>query len=188
MLFRRRQDRRLAREWDEREDNAKAAARRLVARITACFVSDPDAYDVRAAVITKGETDDLLLVRLAWSDDDRAEYFSGNPWCVVEDVLDVPDTATGRQRAADWIGDSVREVPFNLLPGLFQEAYVAAVVQPAPPADPLGYWWVVPTDAEHWPVRIFPSGIGEDAPPIGEVGFVLMPRAAIEEMWRLRGW
>ena len=38
----------------------------------------------------------------------------------------------------------------------------------------------MPSQGEMWPVRFFPSGLGEKAPPIGEVGYVLMDRAAVE--------
>jgi hypothetical protein len=180
--------RKISRELAREETRSKEAARELVGRIVTCFVTDPDLYDVKAAVLTRGEKDDLLLARLAWTDDARWDYFHGDPWAVVRGVVEVPDAATGGHEAEAWIGGSIREVPFNLLPGLFQEAYVACVVQPPPPSDPLGYWWVVPGSGDDWPVRIFPSGIGDKAPPIGEVGYVLVPREAIEELWRLRGW
>jgi hypothetical protein len=176
---------------DHEEARSKDAARDLVGAIVTCFVTDPDLYDVKAAVVTKGETSNLLLVRMAWTDESYVPYYHDqDPWAVVRDAIDLPDFPTGRQAAEEWIGDSIREVPFKLLPGLFQEAYVAAVVDPRPPPDPLGYSWVVPGDYndEHWPVRLFPSGIGENAPPVGKVGYVIMPRIAIEELWRLRGW
>jgi hypothetical protein len=122
--------RKISRELAREETRSKEAARELVGRILTCFVTEPDLYDVKAAVLTRGETDDLLLVRLSWTDDARWDYFHGNPWAVVRDVVEVPDAATGGQEAEAWIGDAIREVPFNLLPGLFQEAYVACVAQP----------------------------------------------------------
>jgi hypothetical protein len=182
--------RQIIRQLDQETSRSRDAARELVGRIVTCYVSAPDLYDVKAAVITRSKTR-LLLVRLAWTDDAYpAYYLDGDPWAVVQDIVDLPDFPTGREAAERWIGDSIREVPFKLLPGLLQEAYAAAVIKPRPPPDALGYLWVVPWGDEDndWPVRIFPSGIGKNAPPIGEVAYVAMPRVAIEEMWRLRGW
>lgn len=43
----------LSRELDRREQQAKVAACELIARVSACSVSDPDVYDVKAAVLTR---------------------------------------------------------------------------------------------------------------------------------------
>ena len=73
------------------------------------------------------------------------------------------------------------------MPGIFQSAFVATLAGADPPFWPTGYLWIVPLEGDHWMARPCPN-VGETAPPRGDVGFMLMPRAAIEEVWNARGW
>jgi hypothetical protein len=180
---------------DREEQAVIAVARDAVPRIRACFTTDPDQYEVRAAIIyepTAEQRDSpppLDVFELKWGEQYRSDYFeSGDARYLLEEVVGAADEEAARAAAHKWVGSDAREVPFNLLPGLYQTAFVGLLAGREPPSWPLGWLWVVASDDEYWPVRYFPSGLGENAPPIGEVGYVLMPRVAIEEIWRLRGW
>jgi hypothetical protein len=185
---------------DERKAEARAldAARAAVDNVLGCFVSDFDDYEVRSCIAIRNDAGGVNVLHLGWDDEDvRFNYFrDGDVGAVISEVTPVSELSAAGAIAERWIGPTCREVPFNALPGFYQHVYVEALVQDVLgagadlplPLNPLVYSWVSPTDSDLWVVRIFPSGIGETGPPIGEVGCVLMPRAAIEEMYRLRGW
>jgi hypothetical protein len=125
---------------------------------------------------------------MLWDDGDRTDYFeSSDPRYIVRDIVAAADASDAERIANGWVGPTCRQVGFNFIPGLFQTAFVAMVAGNDPTFWPLGFSWVVATESPVWGVRLFPN-VGETAPPIGEVGFVLMPRDAIEEVWRSRGW
>jgi hypothetical protein len=180
---------------DPRELEVAAIARDSIPRVRACFTTDPDQYEVRAAIVyeptadQRGDRPPFDVFELKWEEQLRLDYFeSGDSRYLLEEVVGAGDELGARAVAHNWVGVGGREVPFNLLPGLYQTAFVGLLAGREPPFWPLGWMWVVPSDDEYWPVRHFPSGLGDKAPPIGEVGYVLMPRVAIEEIWRLRGW
>lgn len=181
------------RAMDREEEETKAVARDAISRVSACFASDPDEYDVRAAVIWRPPQDDapdIDVLQFAWDDNDRTDYvLSGDPSYVVRGITEAANEEEARRIAEAWVGPSCRELAeFNFLPGYYQNAFVAALAGREPPPYGLEYLWAPSPEGEVWPVRYFPSGIGEKAPPIGQVGFILMPGAAVQELWRLRGW
>jgi hypothetical protein len=178
---------------EERE--VVAVARDAIPRVRACWVTDPDEYEVKAAVVfepsldQRGDGPPFDVFEFRWDEQYRSDYFmSGDANYLLHEAVGAEDELAAAAAAADWVGAGGREVPFNLLPGLYQTAFVGVLAGREPPFWELGWLWVLPVDSNVWPVRYFPSGLGENAPPIGEVGCVLMPRAAIEEIWRLRGW
>jgi hypothetical protein len=178
------------REMDDEEQAVKAVARDAVSRITACSSTTADDYDARAAIVFAPDAPELTVFQLAWDDDHRGEFLMyGNLEYVVPEVVSAPDAAGARRVAEAWVGPTSREVGFRFLPGVFQSAFVAALAGSAPPFWGLDYIWVpAALDAEYWPIRVFPSGFGENPVPIGEVGFLLMSSIVIDEFWRLRGW
>lgn len=187
--------RRGASDLDRQEQEVIAVARDAIPRVRACFTTDPDQYEVKAAIVfepTAQQRDGgprLDVFEFKWDEQYRLDYFeTGDSRYLVRDVVGADDEQAARLAAREWVGDRGREVTFNLLPGLYQTGFIGLLAGREPPFWPLGWLWVVPSDGEYWPVRYFPSGLGENAPPVGEVGFVLMPRVAVEEIWRLRGW
>lgn len=185
---------------DEREAEARAitAARTAVGNVVGCFVSDPDDYEVRSCIAIRNDADGVNVLHLQWDDEDvRLAYFGeGDSSAVIRDVTPVAQLSDASAVAESWIGPTCHEVPFQALPGFYQHVFVEALIQDelgvmgyvALPLDPLLGMWVLSEGSDVVMVRPFPSGTGENSPPIGEVGFVGMPQAAISEMFRLRGW
>ena len=61
----------------------------------------------------------------------------------AEDVAPASDETQAGDIAAAWIGDTCREVEsFNLLPGLYQTAFVTMIAGRQPPNWPLQWMWV----------------------------------------------
>jgi hypothetical protein len=188
---------RLSREIDLEEEAQRSAATDAVARVVSCFTSDPDSYDVRAAVVfrppdvaTSSNGSELLVAQLLFRDEDRADYFTSlDPWYIVREVIPAANPAEAGKLAAEWIGPSCNEVSFDFIPGLYQYAFVGIHGESPPPITGAEYMWFLPCeDPDMLVVRPFPSGFSEAGPPIGEVGFLRMPRAAAEEILRGRGW
>lgn len=180
------------------EAEAIGAARSAVASVVACFGSDPDDYDVRSCIAIPNDSGGVNVLHFGWDDESiRDGYFiEGDAGAVIEQVTPAPEVSAVNAIAESWIGPACRAVAFDELPGLYQHVFVEALLQDSLgsgadlplPLDPMIGFWICAREPELVVVRIFPSGTGESTPPIGEVGFVAFPRAAIEEMYRGRGW
>ena len=181
------------RAMDREEEETKAVSRDAISRVSACFASGPRRVrrpSCSYLATASGRCPDIDVLQFAWDDNDRTDYvLSGDPSYVVRGITEAANEEEARRIAEAWVGPSCRELAeFNFLPGYYQNAFVAALAGREPPPYGLEYLWAPSPEGEVWPVRYFPSGIGEKAPPIGQVGFILMPGAAIQELWRLRGW
>lgn len=180
------------------EARALAAARSAVANVVACFCSDPDVYEVRASIAVDDGACGINVFQLQWDDGNiREAYFlEGDTSAVIARVDGADDIAGVEANAQDWIGRTCSQVRFIGLPGLFQHVYVKACVQRtlspgadlSLPLDPLTNLWVCSVGDDTVVARLFPSGLGENAPPIGKVGFVHVLSGAVGEMYRHRGW
>jgi hypothetical protein len=128
----------------------------------------------------------LMVAQLVWKDDDRTDYFmSEDPWFVVRELLPAADESDGRELAASWVGATSDERAFEFIPCLYQYAYVRLCTRDAPPSIGIEYMWFLPAASPHDEVlvmRPLPSGIGEHGPPVGEVAFMHMQRAGVEEL------
>ena len=172
------------RAMDREEEETKAVARDAISRVSACFASDPDEYDVRAAVIWRPPQDDapdIDVLQFAW------ETTTGrimSCWATLSHELSgVSRKLLMRKRRGAswkaWVGPSCRELAeFKSLLGYYQNAFVAALAGREPPPYGLEYLVGPVAGGRGLAGAVLPlRHRGEGAPPIGQVGFILMPWA-----------
>lgn len=175
---------------EKRGRNAgRTIARVAIPHVRTCFTSDPDQYDVLTAVVFLNPKSRAFEVfEFAW-DDGQKMLWMDDSRCVVRDVVSVHDEEEARLIAVAWVGDAPREVGFKFIPGIYQSAFVHVLAGYEPPSCVLAWNWVLPSEHDILPVRLFPAGMGGELnPPVGEVRFVAMRRDEVETIWRLRGW
>jgi hypothetical protein len=189
----------------------------LLDQTIACFASDPDQLEVRAAVVLHldprllprnaethaareaaeaGEDEfeglsEFVVFKMAFGEDDRAGlYMDGDPSCLVYQVEGASRDVDAEALARAWVGEGVRRVRFEHLPGVYQAAYVSHVRGTPVEADETQFMWAIPgeDDAAFVPVREFPprTGATELTREPGTVSFGLLPRAAVDELYRVR--
>jgi hypothetical protein len=95
----------MARQYQQQEDDAKAAARDAVQRVEACFVTDPSDYDVRACIVVRNPSADgspHVIFKLGWDDGESNDYFfDGDPGYIVREAVPV-EIANAAQEAGAW--------------------------------------------------------------------------------------
>lgn len=198
---RRRYERQLQKEFDERERGAAARAHTAVSNVVACFCTDPGQYDVRAAVIwhpNEPDAAEIVVFKFGWGDAQSDDLMFDGPGICVWEGVEVATDAEGEAACRQWVGESRRQVRFDYLPGLFQMGFFNRVTggEEPPMSSGLIGLWIAPAPgsdapdprADAWPVRGFPAGMSAEGPEVGQLGYVLMPRSAAEEILRLRGW
>jgi hypothetical protein len=181
----------------------------LVAKQTvACFASDPDQLEVRAATIlhqdpkllpkhveVDPEFAPFALSCWGFTHDDRVGlYMDGDPTVLGKDGGLFDTEAEAVARAVEWVGDGHLRLPLVGLPGVYQVAYMVAVTGD----DSLGgsgqFMWALPAPAENpadlQPIREFPPKTGptEMTPDPAKVSIFFLPRAVVEGMQREFGW
>lgn len=181
----------------------------LIANQTvACFTSNPDQLEVRAATIlhqdpkllpkgveSEPDFDAFALSCFGFAEDDRVGlYMEGDPTILAKDGGLFATQAEAEERARSWVGPGYLHVPLANVPGAYQVAYIAAVTG----ADSLGgsgeFMWALPAPDDATvamqPVREFPPRTKptEMTPDPGQVSIFLLPTAVVEAMQREFGW
>src|ERR1700680_2540534 len=127
---RRRYVRQLQRQVDDREKEAAARASAAMPNVVSCFCTDPDEYDVRAAIVWhphEPDAPEIVVFKFGWADEDREGlFFDGTAICVREGV-EVSTDAVGEDVCREWVGESSRRVQFEYLPGIYQMAFFTRV-------------------------------------------------------------
>lgn len=175
----------------KRPDSAAQAA---VNEIAACFASDPDEWEVRGAVVFFDGADDTNpygVVNMGFTEEDRAAiYMDFDLAALVYEAQRVPDVATGEAVAAAWVGARGQRFEFRNLPGIYQAAYVAWSTGLQLESHESQFMWVMPSVGGQVPTREFPPRTGptDMTPEPGKASFILLPREAVDGLFRTRGW
>jgi hypothetical protein len=182
----------------------------------ACFASDPDDWDVRAAAVLhldrrllpndveeiaareaaeRGDpfegVPSYVIYKMAFNEDDRVPlYMDGDPACLVHEVGTADEEPPALSEARAWAGSGGKEYEFEHLPGVYQAAYLSSVRGTPVDSDPTQFMWAIPGDGDLVPVREFPprNGPTDMTPEPGTVAWSLLPRSAIDELLARRGW
>lgn len=128
-----------------------------------------------------------------FENEDRPElYIGGDPRCLVKQIDDFPTLKAARAYASEWVGPSATEYDFRHMPGIYQTAFVKFANGYQADLDPLEMAWYLPSSEQNdlmlvrdFPPRLEPTPI---TPEPGRVSWVMMPRAAVLEMYRQRGF
>lgn len=141
---------------------------------------------------------EILVLKFGWDDAQLDDLMLDGPGISVWEGVEVATDAVGEAACRDWVGEPCRQIQFDYLPGLFQMGFFNRVTrgeEPPMSSGLIGRWIASALDSDApdpdavaWPVRRFPAGMSSAGPEVGQLGYVLMPRSAAEEILRLRGW
>jgi hypothetical protein len=167
----------------------RQAAQEALASLISCFISDPNNFDVRSSVVLHDGQDPsqpIGVVNFGFSDDERqAVYMDGDLSVLVYQAQLAQDRPTAEAIALDWVGGG-DQVDFRYLPGVYQAAYVQFITGCVPEPNETQFAWALPPVGDMHMFRKFPPPV--DADTDENRNFVLMPRHAIDALWRTRGW
>lgn len=164
-------------------------AAQLREHVVACFTTDPDADEVRAAVIL--HQDPALLPKDApararaeieangeewkgfpeyvtfcfgFDDSDRVDIFmDGNNAVTVREWRSTPNLADASSHASEWIGEELHQFPFENIPGLYQAAFFQVITGHEHDVG-LTWMWCLPPMGDFAPVRRFPPVLDTEEP------------------------
>jgi hypothetical protein len=180
-------------------------------------VSDPDQLEVRAAAVLHQDPRlmprnaeelaareaaeqredfqglaDFMVFKLAFEEDDRgALYMDGDPSCLIYELEGAASPEGANALAWAWVGATGITCSFEHLPGVYQAAYISYLRGDPVEPDPTQMMWALPSErADAVPIREFPPRLKPTdlTPEPGTVSFGLLPRAAVDAMYRQRGW
>jgi hypothetical protein len=191
----------------------------LIARQTvACFTSDPDQLEVRAATIlhqdlkllpkrvekqaaeqresgAEPEFQPFALACFGFTEDDRIGlYMEGDPTVLAKDGGLFATQEDAESRALAWVGDGAQRLPLANVPGVYQIAYMVSVTGDNSLGGSGEFMWALPAPDDAaiamQPIREFPPKTGptEMTPDPGQVSIFLLPTAVVEAMQREFGW
>ena len=179
----------------------------LIAKQTvACFTSDPDQLEVRAATIlhqdpmhlpksAEADPDFQPFILFCWgfTHDDRVGLYAGADPTVLgkgEGLFATREEAEAS--ALEWVGDGYRRLPLASIPGVYQLAYMVAVTGDDLLSGSGQFMWALPAegDEELQAIREFPPKVAptEMTPDPAQVEFFFLPRVVVEEMQHEFGW
>lgn len=165
-----------------------------VENIMSCYASDPEQWEVRAAVVlfdAEEEGNPYGVITLGFSEDDRtAIYMDFDLTALVKDAQLVPDVLSAEAIALDWVGERGEQLDFRYLPGIYQAAYMEWATGIEQESHETHFMWALPGGGDLLPMREFPPRTGptETTPIVGEASFVLLPRDAVDSLFATRGW
>lgn len=191
----------------------------LIAKQTvACFTSDPDQLEVRAATIlhqdpkllpkrvereaaqqreagTEPGFQPFALACFGFTEDDRVGlYMEGDATVLIKDGGLFPTRDEAEERALSWVGDSGQRFPMANIPGVYQVAYMVSVTGDHSLGGSGEFMWALPAPDDAavamQPIREFPPKTGptDMTPDPDQVSIFLLPSAAVEAMQREFGW
>jgi hypothetical protein len=185
----------------------------LVRQVDCCVASDPEQREVHAVIVLHQDPDLLPKDAAKWAQeaagdpreqlaeyvmfglffeeiDREALYMDGDPACLVKMIDGLMNQGEARDAAREWVGPTAQELPFHQLPGIYQTAFVKHVVGYQADLDALEMAWYLPGGNGLSLVRDFPPRLGPSpiTPEPGRVSWAMMPSAAVEEMFRQRGF
>jgi hypothetical protein len=137
--------------------------------------------------------DEYVTVCFLFEHEDRADlYMGGDPTCLLKQIDGFPTFQGARTAALEWVGPTAGEYDFHHMPGIYQTGFVKFVNGYQADLDPLEMAWYLPgspiQDAmlvRDFPPRLEPTPI---APEPERMSWRMMPRAAVLEMYRQRGF
>ena len=188
--------------FKRRRDITEWPVRQIAKQTVACFTSDPDEWEVRAAVVLDLEPSLLPkdaesvaynAIGFAFEHDDRVSlYMDHDPPALVKSIQGAETLDEAKQLAAEWCGASASERPLRNIPGIYQVAYMQRITGNGDLGGSGEFGWAIERGAEGYDiVREFPpklKGGGEADDMAGEAEFVLLPSKIVEGFQREFGW
>jgi hypothetical protein len=145
-----------------------------------------------------GAIDEYVAFHFLFEEEDRAGlYIEGDATSVLKQIDAVPSLQAAAAKADDWVGPNGREYEFRQMPGIYQTAFVKFVNGYQADLDPMEMAWYLPSQDNRLPgtdnvfvMRDFPPRLepSPSTPQPGRVSWSAMPRAAVLELYRQRGF
>lgn len=186
--------------FKRRRDITEWPVRQIAKQTVACFTSDPDEYEVRAAVVL--DLDPSLLpqgvesvaynaIGFSFEHEDRIGiYAEANPTVLVKSIQGAETLDDAKRLAAEWCGSSASERPLRNIPGVYQVAYMQRITGNADLGGSGEFGWAIERGKKGYDiVREFPPKVkeeGDDSPDKAE--FVLLPSKIVDGFQREFGW
>ncbi len=170
----------------------------IAKQTVACFTSDPDQLDVRAAVVLHLDPELLPrnvqsvaynMIGFAFNEDDRIGIFvEADPTCCAKWLQGADTLDEAKQLAAGWCGEGASERPLRNLPGIYQVAYMQRMTGDEDLGGAGQFGWAIARGSEGMDIcREFPPRLVDGEPPT-EVGFILIPSPVVDGFQREFGW
>lgn len=166
----------------------------------ACFTSDPDEYEVRAAAVL--HLDPSLLPKdveavgfnvfgFAFDHDDRIGLYMEVDRTVLVKMHEGAETLDeAEELALGWCGDGSSKRPLRNIPGVYQVAYMQQITGNRELGGSGEFGWAIERGPKGYDViREFPPKVkddGDDSPEKPE--FVLLPSEIVDGFQREFGW
>jgi hypothetical protein len=145
-----------------------------------------------------GAIDEYVVFHFRFEEDDRESlYIEGDPTSVLRRIDAVSSLEAAWAKAGDWVGPTATAYEFHHMPGIYQTAFVKLVNGYRADLDPIEMAWYLPAQDNRLPgtdnvflVRDFPPRLEPSpiTPRPGRVSWSAMPRGAVLELYRQRGF
>jgi hypothetical protein len=157
----------------------------LLDQVSACFTSDPDVEEVRAAVVLHQSLDllpkdtekkaeaevaeageifdgfkEYVTFMFAFAEEDRVEVFmEGNLAALVYQWEPSHSLDEAKNQGHEWVGSAGLGLPFENIPGIYQAAFFAFIYGRPEEPHPTWFMWALPAVGDYVPVREFPPRV-----------------------------
>jgi hypothetical protein len=175
------------------------SAGQIAEQTVACFTTDPDEYEVRAAVVLR--LDPALLPKdvesvaynvlgFAFNEDDRVGlYVEVDPTILVKMQEGAETLDAAKQLALGWCGDGASERSLRNIPGVYQVAYMQRITGNRDLGGSGEFGWAIETGKKGYDVvREFPPKLTEEGHGPKPPEFVVLPTAVVDGFQREFGW
>lgn len=185
--------------FKRRRDITDWPVRQIAEHTVACFTTDPDEMDVRAAAVL--HLDPSLLpkgvdsvaynaIGFAFEHDDRVGlYMDADPTVLVKSIQGAESLEEAKHLAIAWCGSTASERPLRNLPGVYQVAYMQRITG----NDSLGgsgeFGWAIERGPKGYDVvREFPPKLNDEGEIPSSPEFVVLPSKVVDGFQREFGW
>lgn len=185
--------------FKRRRDITDWPVRQIASQTVACFTSDPDQFEVRAAVVLhldpsllpKGvESVAFNVFGFAFDHDDRVGlYMDVDPTVLVKMHEGAETLDEAEQLALGWCGDGASKRPLRNVPGVYQVAYMQRITGNRELGGSGEFGWVIEGGEKGYDVvREFPPKVKEGEAMPDKPEFVLLPSEVADGFQREFGW